>query len=211
MATRLRILLGLAVAVTAGGAADLVITSFTSTGSLTWTNAAGAGTYRVEWAGTADGPWQRFEALTPLSSLASTGPVVSVHVPTFYRVVWLDAPPHAGVYRYSASEDGGGVVITGRLTLFAQTNPVTGTWSLSLAGTPEGPIGPQTGDGRLAGEADGSVLRVDLNPGWRDNNVFLDGRREGNVWTGRWSYSTFGGTVNGGRFTADKVADGETP
>ncbi len=191
-------------------AADLTITSLTSGGILTWTNSVTNATYRVEWAGTADGPWQRFDALTNLTSLSATSNVVTVQVPMLYRVVWLDAPSHTGTYRYSGYEDGGGLVITGRITLSTQTNPVTGRWSLQLAGEPNGPVGPQVGAGQLRGSLAGPRLSVDLNPGWADNNVFLDGQLAGNTWTGRWSYSTFGGTVNGGPFDAVKELDGGT-
>jgi len=208
---KLGMMLGLAGLLTAAWAADLAITSFTSDGSLTWTNSVSTATYRVEWAGTAQGPWQRFDALTNLSSITATSNLVTVQVPMFYRVVWLDAPQHAGTYRYSGYEDGGGLVITGRITLSAQTNPVSGTWSLRQAGDAIGPIGPQVGEGQLRGILSGSQLGVDLNPGWADNNVGLNGRLTGNAWTGSWSYSTFGGAINGGPFTAEKVVDGGSP
>ena len=208
---KLGIVLGVAGLLTASWAADLAITSFTADGSLTWTNSVSNATYRVEWAGTAQGPWQRFDALTNLSSITATSHVVTVQVPMYYRVAWLDAPPHAGTYRYSAAEDGGGLVITGRITLSAQTNPLTGTWSLRQAGEAKGPIGPQIGEGQLRGDVSGSQLWGDLNPGWADNNVFLDGRLTGNTWTGLWSYSTFFGAVNGGPFTAEKVVNEGAP
>ena len=208
---KLGMMLGLAGLLTASWAADLAITSFTSDGSLTWTNSVSTATYRVEWASTAQGPWQRFDALTNLSSVTATSRLVSVQVPMLYRVVWLDAPQHAGTYRYSGHEDGGGPVITGRITLSAETNPVTGSWSLRQVGEPIGPIGPQVGEGKLRGILSGSHLTVDLNPGWFDNNVFLNGQLTGNTWTGLWSYSTIGGAVNGGSFTAEKIVDGGTP
>jgi hypothetical protein len=52
---------------------------------------------------------------------------------------------------------------------------------------------------------------LDLNPGWADNNVLLDGALNGSTWTGRWSYSTLGGALNGGSFTAGKVEEGRAP
>ena len=205
---KLGIGLGMSGLVAAAWGADLTITSFTSDGNLAWTNSVSNATYRVEWASTAQGPWQRFDALTNLSSVTATSRLVTVHVPMLYRVVWIDAPQHAGTYRYSGYEDAGGLVITGRITLSAQTNPVTGEWSLRQVGEPIGPIGPQIGEGVLRGSLSGSQLAADLNPGWADNNVFLNGQLTGNTWTGLWSYSTFGGAVNGGPFTAEKVVEG---
>jgi hypothetical protein len=137
--------------------------------------------------------------------------VVTVQVPMFYRVVWLDPPQAGGTYRYSGYEDGGGLVVTGRITLSVQTNAVTGTWTLRQAGPANGPIGHQIGEGQLRGDLGGSQLAVDLNPGWVDNNVFLQGQSAGNTWTGLWSYSTIAGSVNGGPFTAEKLVDGRSP
>jgi len=205
---KLGIVLGMSGLVAAAWAGDLAITSLTSDGSLTWTNSVTNATYRVEWTSTAQGPWQRFDALTNLSSVTATSRLVTVQVPMLYRVVWLDAPQHAGTYQYSGYEGWGGLVITGLITLSAQTNPVTGNWSLRQVGEPIGPIGPQIGEGELRGSLSGSQLAADLNPGWADNNVFLNGQLTGNTWTGLWSYSTFGGAVNGGPFTAEKVVAG---
>jgi hypothetical protein len=89
---RLGIVVGVAGLLTPAWAAELAITSLTSDGSLTWTNSVSNATYRVEWAGTATGPWQRFDALTNLSSIAATNVVVTVQVPMYYRFAWLDAP-----------------------------------------------------------------------------------------------------------------------
>jgi len=208
---KLGIGLGLSGLVAAAWGADLTITSFTSDGNLTWTNSVSNATYRVEWTSTAQSPWQRFDALTNLSSVTATSRLVTVQVPMLYRVVWIDAPQHAGTYRYSGYEDGSGLVITGRITLSAQTNPVTGNWSLRQVGEPIGPIGPQIGEGQLRGSLSGSRLAVDLNPGWADNNVFLNGELTANTWTGLWTYSTFGGAVNGGPFTAEKGVEGGSP
>jgi hypothetical protein len=107
---------------TCSRAADLAITLFTSAGRLTWTNSVSNATYRIEWAGTAEGPWQRFDALTHLTSIAAASTVVTVQVPMCDRVVWLDAPAHAGTYRYSGYEEGGGMIVAGNRT---------GSWSYS--------------------------------------------------------------------------------
>ena len=66
-------LFGLAsVVVVTLSAAQVVITSFTANGELTWTNSLSNATYRVEWAGSATGPWTNFDALTNLTLLSAT-------------------------------------------------------------------------------------------------------------------------------------------
>src|SRR5436309_15411903 len=79
---------------------DVVITSLNRNGELTWTNSVSKATYRVEWASSAEGPWSKFDVLTNLTLLSATSNVVTVKVPMFYRVVWLDAAAHAGTYSY---------------------------------------------------------------------------------------------------------------
>src|SRR6266496_5627897 len=73
-------------------AAELVITSFNQYGELTWTNTteiiptypnpeAGKASYRVEWASSASGPWNKFDSLTNLTLLSATTNSVTVKVP----------------------------------------------------------------------------------------------------------------------------------
>src|SRR5437867_6616879 len=122
-------ILGVPLAIT-GLAAELVISAFNGNGELTWTNSVSSNaTYRVEWAGSATGPWNKFDALANLTLLSATSNVVTVKVPTFYRVVWVDAPPQAGIWNYSGFDPNGSLIVTGRLTISASTNPVTGSWS----------------------------------------------------------------------------------
>lgn len=52
--------------------ADVTITSLDCHGQLTWTNIVSNATYRVEWASSATGPWQQFEALTNLSRVQAS-------------------------------------------------------------------------------------------------------------------------------------------
>src|SRR6266508_627050 len=105
-----------------------VITSLNRNGELTWTNSVSNATYRVEWASSAEGPWNKFDVLTNLTLLSATSNVVTVKVPMFYRVAWLDAAAHAGTYNYSGYDAQGSLVVTGRLVLSAETNPLTGLW-----------------------------------------------------------------------------------
>lgn len=69
-----------------GLAQQPVITSFQGNGQLTWTNAPGTNTFRVEWAGTLAGTniWKR--NWWDLDYIPSTGTATTVTVPMFYRV-----------------------------------------------------------------------------------------------------------------------------
>lgn len=113
-------------------------------------------------------------------------------------------PVPPGAYVYTGSAESGAVVIQGWLTLDTHDPArVTGSWHLeAVANIPN--LGPQTGDGRLDGHADGNVLVVDLNPGFADNNVVLDGRLGDGTFDGRWTYSGLAGPINSGTFTADQ-------
>src|SRR5713226_1977449 len=88
----------------AAALAQFGITSFNSSGKLTWTNSVSNATYRVQWASSPTGSWHSFDALTNLNSILATNNRVTIQVPaadtpTFYRVVWSDAPPYAGLIR----------------------------------------------------------------------------------------------------------------
>ena len=146
-------------------AGQVVITSFNTNGVLTWTNTVSNATYRVEWAGSPTGPWQTFDALTNLSLLSATSNSVTVKVPTFYRVVWLDPPPPQpdGTWEYQAYDDQGVLVVTGRLFMVSETNRITGTWDLQLTGNSTNYPGPQIGTGELLGAyATGYILYLSL-------------------------------------------------
>lgn len=105
-----------------------------------------------------------------------------------------------GGYDYTGFASSGAVVVRGWLTLDV-TNPaqVTGTWHLE--GNRQS-IGPQTGDGQLAGSMAGDQLSLNLNPDTFDDNVFLHGTIGGGAYRGRWSYSTLAGVLNEGSFEA---------
>jgi len=206
---------GLGVAVAA--CAQLAITSLEKDGELRWTNSVSNATYRVEWASSVAGPWQKFDALTNLSLLSATSPAVTVKVPMFYRVVWLGALSPLGVWDYRGYDSLGGLLVTGQLTLIqgtAGTNYVEGLRDLGYAGAPrERPpfwdYGPQFGAGWLdgsygyAGHGD-LCLGINLNAGVCDNNVFLYGSLFGDLYVGGWSYSTYGGEVERGTFSATR-------
>ena len=189
--------------------AQVGITSFDRHGELTWTNAVSNATYRVEWAGSAAGPWNTFDALTNLTLLSATINTVTATVPTFYRVVWTDAPPYAGTYEYRGYDEEGNLVVTGRLWLAGSTGSgrVTGWKELYRVGISTNPVGPQLGTGTLAGGFSDSSVRMDiiLNPEIYDNNVSLYGRLIGNTYKGSWEWVTVLSPLVRGTFTAVKL------
>ena len=165
------------------------------------------GTYRVEWAGSPTGAWHSFDLLTNLNSINSTSNSVTVQVPTFYRVLWLDPPPPQpdGTWDYQAYDTYGTLAITGRLTMASQPNRISGNWDLKWTGMSTNDPGPQIGSGQLAGNLAGYNLFVDLDPSTADDSVFLRGVLVGSYITdGIWSHETLGGEIRGGRFVATK-------
>ena len=64
--------------------------------------------------------------------------------------------------------------------------------------------GPQVGMGTFVGEIHGNVVGLNLNPGWADNNVVLNGEMENGTYAGRWEWITFAGVTYTGNFTAVK-------
>jgi hypothetical protein len=214
---------GLAVVLAvAAVAAELVIVSLDRHGELTWTNSVSNATYRVEWASSVAGPWQKFDALTNLTLLSATSQAVTVKVPMLYRVVWLDALSPFGVWDYRGYDSLGGLLVTGQLTLVRAadwTNGVQGLWELGYAGAaretpPFLDFGPQFGAGWLSGGYGYTVrsnlyLNISLNPYVADCNVFLDGSLLGNLYVGTWMYSTFVGETASGTFNATRQAAAE--
>ncbi|HUN65798.1 MAG TPA: hypothetical protein VMW43_06810 [Bacteroidota bacterium] len=113
-------------------------------------------------------------------------------------------PVPSGEFHYRAYDTGGTLISTGYCTItFTDSVSVTGNWHFEKVDTPPN-IGPQTGDGKLAGLLSGGMLSVNLNPGYVDNNVFLRGQFTGTAYSGAWSWSGFPGVINRGTFRAVK-------
>ena len=197
----------------APGTAQLVITSFSQNGALTWTNVLSNATYRVEWAGSPAGPWLSFDALTNLNSLSATSNAVTVTVPTCYRVVWLDPPPPEpeGVWDYRAYDHLGVLGVTGRLSLVIQTNKfnnLSGTRDLQLTGSSRNSyLSFQRGTGIVLGRLTGHDLYLELDPATADENPVIQGCMIGGYLSGIWAYhgNATGGGEPEGTFVAVKV------
>ena len=109
-------------------------------------------------------------------------------------------------YTYRAYNLKGALVVSGTMVL-TQTDStgISGTWSLTLQLAGE-QVGPQFGTGTLAGNRNQSSISINLNPGWADNNVFLNGTVGPNGISGQWEWSTFVGTSAHGSFEAIPAA-----
>jgi hypothetical protein len=111
--------------------------------------------------------------------------------------------PITGTYRYTASESGTPVV-SGLLHLDeVSLTRVRGRWEFARIGSSNVEVGPQIGSGPLEGSFDGTVISIDLNPGFADNNVFLSGTFQGTTLRGEWNFSGIAGPVSQGTFLAE--------
>lgn len=115
----------------------------------------------------------------------------------------IQVPP--GGYLYRAYDEYDREVVRGWLLFDQNSTPsltFTGTWELEVVGNP-GDVGPQNGRGRFEGGQDEhGQAGLNLNPDWFDNNVFLFGPKQGNLFSGKWTYSGIAGPIRGGRFDA---------
>lgn len=113
---------------------------------------------------------------------------------------WLVVP--AGAYAYSAFDGEGRAIIEGWFTMeFSDTGTVSGKWHFEAL-TDRQDIGHQAGDGQLRGALVDTILHVNLNPGWIDNNVILHGTLEDGTYRGTWDWVTYAGVTNHGQFEA---------
>jgi hypothetical protein len=107
-------------------------------------------------------------------------------------------------YSYEAYTSAGNLLVVGTLTLvLADSASIGGTWALDQVLASD-KVGPQVGTGKLAGMISGKSVWLNLNPGWVDNNVFLQGTMEGDRMRGKWMWSTFVGSTAEGTFEAIK-------
>ena len=107
-------------------------------------------------------------------------------------------------YNYRAYDSKGVLVVSGLMTLaFSDSGTIHGTWSLQNVAQGED-VGPQTGNGTLTGSVTGTLVSINLNPGWVDNNIFLAGSLGTDRLIGTWMWSTFVGPTSRGTFEALK-------
>jgi len=76
---------------------------------------------------------------------------------------------------------------------------ITGEWRVK--NIQHNPFG---GKGDLKGGFDHKRLWLNLYPGFIDNNIFLSGELEDNIYSGEWSFVTIAGVTDYGTFEAIK-------
>lgn len=93
-------------------------------------------------------------------------------------------------------------VVEGTLSLaVAADSSVSGSWELHRVpgSDPTVSVGPQLGNGPLAGWITPAGVWLDLNPGWADDNVFVSLHpKSAAELSGTWDHSTIIGPVTGG-------------
>lgn len=206
-----RVLLLVTAAVLVGVAAwaQLRITSFNSSGELTWTNSISRGFYSVEWASSLAGPWNPLATVADVDWATTNRITLQVsltNAQALYRVAWI-LPDPIGVWDYRGYDAQGTLVITGRLsipsmTLLSTNSPVVygvrGSWNLQYAGPPTNALwwlGPQIGTGGLGGTVEfyTASLRLVWPTNVYDYNLQLSGMLGPNTYTGIWYYWSWGG------------------
>jgi hypothetical protein len=107
-------------------------------------------------------------------------------------------------YLYKGFDTNGNLVVEGVLNLsVGATNRVQGDWKLQeIKPNKLKKLGPQIGSGKLDGQIRQDKINLDLNPGWADNNVILNGQITTTNIFGTWGYFGFAGKMVGGKFEA---------
>lgn len=119
--------------------------------------------------------------------------------------------PPKNAFLYRGYDSGDRLVIKGWLRFVVEdATDVVGEWCLDRVGDPDD-IGPQVGVGSLRGRAEGPRLSLNLNPGFADFHVLLNGALDGTSFKGTWRYSTVRGPVSEGTFEAAQTALPGTP
>jgi len=110
--------------------------------------------------------------------------------------------PFAEPYNYHAYDQSGKLVVTGYLK-FEQMDieGVWGYWHLTNKNGADH-TGISESFGKFEGFLKGDALYLDLHPGWKDNNVILQGLISGKRYEGDWAYIGFPGVMNEGEFEA---------
>ncbi len=113
-------------------------------------------------------------------------------------------PSPLGKLDYRAYDTLGTLIVDGWLIIdLKDSKTAAGSWLLNNLNNRDD-IGPQEGEGELAGSIDGSSIIIDLNPGNADHNVYLNGTLTDKGIEGEWVWTSFIGPTNHGTFEAVK-------
>jgi hypothetical protein len=110
----------------------------------------------------------------------------------------------SGTFKYMAYDTVGTLIVSGWMKIDIQDSThVTRYWHFNKINNPRN-IGTHTSEGKLVGGFENNQLHIDLNPDYRDNNVFLCGRMEDNIYKGTWTWCGFADPINRGSFQANR-------
>jgi hypothetical protein len=127
----------------------------------------------------------------------------------FFLSCGEDSPTDSTIrtYKYTGYDSSWNKVVSGYLWIDKiDSVEVTGRWDFKQVGITQN-IGPQIGKGIFKGASNMfGTLSLNLNPGFVDNNVFLNGSLQlPNEFNGSWQYIGFPGQINWGRFKATQL------
>ncbi len=115
----------------------------------------------------------------------------------------------SGDYSYSAYDNRGTKVVEGTMRIRLEDSArISGSWEFrSVTDSPTGEVGPQKGSGTLVGDVHLSLVGINLNPNYADNNVVLFGTFDGSTILGNWQFVGFPGVLNQGTFRAVRAVN----
>ncbi|UCH65081.1 MAG: hypothetical protein JSW63_10795 [Ignavibacterium sp.] len=112
------------------------------------------------------------------------------------------SPSTSDTYLYKSYDSTGSLIAEGEFTVnHHESGELTGRWNFQQRGSHSN-CGPQFGSGNLVGGIDEDIMWINLNPQMADNNCYLYGNRNRNMFSGEWRWTTFSGITNKGPFTA---------
>ena len=112
-------------------------------------------------------------------------------------------PMPGGTYSFTSFDQQGNKLVEGDfIIIYEDSKTFKGTWEFKAVGNLDNPR-PQVGTGDLTGEVkSNNEVIIDLNPGWADNNAYLNGKIINGTLSGEWSWVGFTGIQEKGAFTA---------
>jgi hypothetical protein len=96
-------------------------------------------------------------------------------------------PGPPGSYTYQSFDTLGTLLVTGWLKFeHTDSTQIEGSWELNNVSN-RNDIGPQVGNGILLGSIIDSSISMDLNPQFRDHNLYLEGIIKDSYFEGKWA------------------------
>ena len=118
------------------------------------------------------------------------------------ETVVFDVPP--GSYAYFGYDTSSTLVAKGWFMFeYEDSEHIKGKWELRKMGNLEN-IGPQDGGGQLVSIVSDTLVSMNLQPNFADNNIILIGKIDNKYIYGKWQWITFSGITNWGNFNSQK-------